>query len=390
MINFLKVKNYFYKYLLPAIIILSICPHSSHAQDKLIYYPAGINTVTEQKDLVYSKTVDKELYFNFYTNKSGSSSKPIVIIMNGFGSDQMRNAFFQIEWAKFFAADEFAAVTFDSRQQAVEEDFDNLIKFLSDNKSKYGIDTDKIIIYAASGNVFKSFNIAENKNNKFIKGAIFYYGYGPVKSFRYDLPVLIVRSGLDNISTNKKIDSLLARAINENAPIEILNNPGGHHPFEFEGSNEYSINILKRTLQFAKDAIGEKLHNSIELIKDETVAGTALYMENFEVAAEGYMKLMNGSPENKNYVKAYADALFGAKKYKEAVAQYQKVIDLGDWRIRDISIPAAIACVKAGDIEAAYYWMQKIVGTPNGKNMAKANPEFESLWKEERFNELLK
>ncbi|OGU34330.1 MAG: hypothetical protein A2068_14170 [Ignavibacteria bacterium GWB2_35_6b] len=384
------MKLFLLKNIFTTLIIFLSFFYSSFAQEKLIYYPSGIDKVTEQKDLVYSEPEGKNLYFNFYSKTAGNSPKPLVIIMNGFGNDQMRNAFFQIEWAKLFAADEFAAITFDSRQQTVEDDFNSLIKYLDEHKSQLGISPDRIILYAASGNVYKSLNIAEDPNNKFIKGAIFYYGFGPVESFRYDLPVLFVRSGLDNISTNKKIDSLLSRAINENAPIEILNNPGGHHPFEFEGTNEYSINILKRTLQFAKDAIEEKLHNSTELIKDEIIAGTALYNNDFKTAVIVYKKLSEDFPENPDIRKALADALLGAEKYRDAVAQYQKAIDLGNWRIRDISIPAAVACVKMKDIEAVYYWMQKIVGTPNGKNMAKANPEFELLWKEERFNELLK
>lgn len=384
------MKLFSFKNIFLSLIIFPSFFYSSFAQEKLVYYPTGIDKVIEQKNLVYSKPEGKNLYFNFYSKPSKNSSKPVVIIMNGFGSDQMRNADFQVEWAKFFASDDFAAITFDSRQQTVEEDFYSLIKYLNENKSQLGITPEKIIVYAASGNVFKSLNIAENPNNKFIKGAIFYYGYGPIESFRYDLPVLFVRSGLDNISTNKKIDSLLSRAINENAPIEILNNPGGHHPFEFDGTNEYSINILKRTLQFAKDAIEDKLHNSVESIKDEIIAGTALYTEDFETAVSVYKKLSEDFPENPDIRKSYADALLGAKKYKDAVTQYQKAIDLGNWRIRDISIPAAVACVKMKDLESAYYWMQKIVGTPNGKNMAKANPEFELLWKEERFTKLLK
>ena len=90
------MKLFLLKNIFTTLIIFLSFFYSSFAQEKLIYYPSGIDKVTEQKDLVYSEPEGKNLYFNFYSKTAGNSPKPLVIIMNGFGNDQMRNAFFQI------------------------------------------------------------------------------------------------------------------------------------------------------------------------------------------------------------------------------------------------------------------------------------------------------
>ena len=81
-----------------------------------------------------------------------------------------------------------------------------------------GIDPERLIVIAWSGNVSAGLPAVEDTQRKAIKAAVIYYGSADVSQVRLDLPVLFVRAGLDQPLTNQSFDRRIAAGIAANAP----------------------------------------------------------------------------------------------------------------------------------------------------------------------------
>jgi hypothetical protein len=95
----------------------------------------------------------------------------------------------------------------------------------------------------------------------------------------------------------------VSQALTENAPVTLLNYPGGHHAFEIVDNAEATRAVIDRTIAFVKEATRPD------------------YQESLRRAAPV----------------AFAASLVMARKYADAA------------RPRDLGIPAAYACMQKGD-----------------------------------------
>ena len=376
-------------------------PIAAQQEEKLLLSLPASERVTVQKNIEYRKVGDKSLRFDFYrlpvAEKAGAL--PVVIFMNGFGSADQKESPIQVEWAKLSAASGLAAVTFESHNsqpgnrnslhQSVGEDFDLLVAHLRTNQARLGVDADRIIVHASSGHAPIGLPMAMDKKRTFVKAAVIYYGNAEVKEFRLDLPVLFVRAGLDQPDLNRKSDRLIGQALAANAPFEIINHPGGQHPFEMGESNEVSREIIAHTLEFMHKAVSPAVQDSIRATMDEAAAGAALLTENWPAAVSGYAALVAKRPQDHEMHRRYADALFGAKEYAKATQAYEQAFSLGSWRKRDISYPAAIASVRANDVEGALKWIERLIKTPFDRTSLRTDPNFEPLRDNQRFRGLI-
>jgi dienelactone hydrolase len=96
----------------------------------------------------------------------------------------------------------------------------------------FGIDRDRLAVYAGSANVSSALPLVQNPRRTSVKAAIMYYGPASVAQFRRDLPLLIVRAGLDRPAVNREMTEMVSLAMSQNAPVTLVNYPGGHHAFE--------------------------------------------------------------------------------------------------------------------------------------------------------------
>jgi hypothetical protein len=106
----------------------------------------------------------------------------------------------------------------------------------------------------------------------------------------------------------------VSQALTENAPVTLLNYPGGHHAFEIVDNAEATRAVIDRTIAFVKEATRPD------------------YQESLRRAAPV----------------AFAASLVMARKYADAA------------RPRDLGIPAAYACMQKGDPDAAIAWLASI------------------------------
>ena len=59
-----------------------------------------------------------------------------------------------------------------------------------------------------------------------------YYGFADVTIFRPDLPILMVRAGLDRPAVNSRHRGAGSGRHAQNAPLTLLNHSSGAHAFE--------------------------------------------------------------------------------------------------------------------------------------------------------------
>ena len=172
-------------------------------------------------------------------------------------------------------------------------------------------------------------------------------------SFRVDLPIQLVRAGLDQPGLQRIQDTLITQAIAANAPIEIVNHPSGEHPFEEAASRagarvvEGSIAFLKRTL--APEFIGALAQEALR-----AEAGAASYTGDWARAARAFQALAERSPNDFELQRKLADSRLEAGDATAAIAAYLRSRELGHWRRGDIAIGLIVAYTQAGRREQAF------------------------------------
>jgi hypothetical protein len=376
------------------ILGLTFCIQIAKAQqpDRFVYTLPAVSRVAVQKNIEYRKVGDRVLKFDLYRLPLSEKNAlvPVVILINsGFGRPDFKDSFHLREWAKLYAAAGLAAISYDAHKEGWAEDFDALIGHLRDHKTALGVDPETVIVQAGSGLVTAGLPLAMDQKRPYIKAAVMYYGIGEVKELRADLPLLMVRVGLDTPALNRRIDQFVAQALAINAPVEVLNYPGGHHPFEDGDDNEFSRQVMARTLEFAQRAVSSAMQQAIRASLAEAQAAGALHAENWPAAVVGYEALVKKDVRNAELHRRFGDALYGAKEYVKAVGAYEQAFSLGSWRKRDISYPAAVAAVRTSDIEGALKWIERLINTPFDRLSLRTDPNFEPLRNQARFNALI-
>jgi hypothetical protein len=186
-----------------------------------------------------------------------------------------------------------------------------------------------------------------------------YYGAAPIREFRRDLPVLMVRAGLDRPELNASMTNLSSLAVSQNAPVTLLNYPGGHHAFEGVDDNAATRDVIDRTFEFVKRATAPAYQTATRASVSDATAAAHVMTRNFAAAIALYRDLVAARPDDASLGLSYGEALLGDAKFAAACAQFAKLKgkDLGP---RDLGLPAARACLQAGDQEAAVRWLKAI------------------------------
>jgi hypothetical protein len=183
------------------------------SQESRFVYPVPAPTDFTQRNFVYKQTGQMVLSLDLFLPTPSARAKPlpVFIIFNGFGGGFMRTSAQSQGWAKAATAHGFAAITAETTAEHVAEDFDSLASYLWQHSDDLRIDAESLVVIAWSGNVSAGLPVVEDPQRKAIKAAVIYYGSADVAQIRLDLPVLFVRAGLDQPSTNQSFDRRTGR-----------------------------------------------------------------------------------------------------------------------------------------------------------------------------------
>ncbi len=325
------------------------------AQEMRFFYPAPpASAIAVSKDQAYG-TLQMDVYRP--ANAAGKTL-PVLVFFN-IASGAQRSNFFYKPWAEIAASRDLVAILPDLRDDSFEKDFDALIAHLTANASSLGIDRDRIALYAGSGNVSRALPLVQNPKQTVVKAAVMYYGSAQVSEFRRDLPILMVRAGLDRPPVNRAIADLATLAANQNAPLTLLNYAGGHHAFEIVDDEDATRDVIDTTIEFVKRTTAPAYQASLRRALPEATAAAHVASGNFAAAAASYAELVKAKPDDARMRLSYGEALLGASQFAEACTELEKLKGKG-LGPRDLGVPAARACMQKGDAEAALAWLKSI------------------------------
>ena len=344
--------------------------------------PPG-SAVAIEAGVTYSEPGNEKLTLDLYRPAKRSGPLPVVLFVNGVGSKELKRAPQYTAWGRVVTTMGMAGVTYDSRDRQGLDDLDSLINFLQTRATEWGLDMDRLALWSCSANV--GVGMPASMKDKRVKASVVYYGIGPAPELRLDLPVLLVRAGLDGAGLNKQIDAFATRAVAANVPLTLINLPGLHHGFDVRDDVELSRKTIGDTLTFLRDILTPAIQTSITSTISEARASSAVLREDWTQASAAYEELTTTKPNDSELHRNYGEVLLGQGQYQRALAEYQKAWDLGNPNRGWISFAAAKACMKLGDREGALKWIENLRNIRPMRIQLNSDPVFTPLRDDSRF-----
>jgi dienelactone hydrolase len=309
-------------------------------------------------DVEYGTSGSDALKMDVYRPSSGGRG-PTLIFFNQVSGEQRRHPFY-VAWARIAASKGVTAILPDLRSATIVQDFVALLGYLGKGPAEdTGIDPAAVAVYAGSGNVFNALPLVQDARSTRIKAAVMYYGAAEVKAFRPDLPVLYVRAGLDRPALNRLIDALAARALADNIPVTLLNHAGGRHAFEMFNDDDATKRVIDETIAFVKETTSTGYQGALRQAVAEATAAGHVTAGRSQEAVAAYATLVQARPEDHPLRLAYGEALLSNAEFAPACAEFEKLKGKG-LGYRDLGLPAARACLRKGDADAAIAWLRSI------------------------------
>jgi dienelactone hydrolase len=255
---------------LGCMVILLLAASKVSAQQwvlKVLEPPLDSCRVT--KDVSFATSDGAPLRMDVYRPSQSEGALPAVIFYTLYwpaeGPSARTSGDWFKSWARLAAANGLVAIIPDLRAEpgtgtaerparAWGDDFQRLVAHVTGHAGEYGVDAERIGVFAESGSTWPALAAVEDPAQTAIKAAVVYYGSANIETFRRDLPLLWVRAGLDSQRTNADIARLSALALSQNAPVTILNHPAGRHGFEGRDESAVTRDVIEQTLAFFKRA----------------------------------------------------------------------------------------------------------------------------------------
>ncbi len=241
------------------ILLIAAClvAGTAAAQDvltlPLVYQIPAMEKVQIKAGNTYKTVRDTAFHFDLYypENYQTKGTLPLVVFIN-LGSMEIPTWRVYKDWAKLVATRDMAAVVYQCRGNTSLKDTEDLIEYLRKQAGSLQLDPERIGIWACSANVRNGFTLAMQPNREYLRCLVMYYGIQPenVTVFRQDLPIQMVRAGLDASRVNDGIDRFLAQAMQQDLRLEFVNYLEGMHAFDIFNNQDESREIIIRTLDF--------------------------------------------------------------------------------------------------------------------------------------------
>ncbi|MGZ5135154.1 MAG: hypothetical protein ACXWCG_08390 [Flavitalea sp.] len=237
--------------LLPAVQLFS----QSVTERAVVYQVPGMSKVLVKENIEFRKVNDSSLTMDLYYPPGLNKNKPLplVIFNNGVGLPDLPRWRVYKDWAKLMAANGMIALNYQSRRGNALTDSEALVDYVLQHAAELNIDTAKIGLWTCSGNARVGMRLAHKSRPKNIRALVVYYG-GPdsLGRLRQDLPMLVVRAGLDAQFLNISIDNFVDQTLKQDARIELVNYLDGIHAFDIYTKTDEAKTVIRRTIEFMK------------------------------------------------------------------------------------------------------------------------------------------
>jgi hypothetical protein len=263
-------------------------PHDHVTKKRVVYEIPGMAATTIRRDVEYRNTETGSLTMDLYyppDSENGTLLPAIVFVIGysdaGIGMPKVldwprfKEWGLSASWGQLAAASGMVAITYTNREPTA--DLLALLHHVRRNAAALGIDEDRVGLYACSGHVPLALFALMQEGRDHLKCAVLNCGYmldldestgvaemaqrvgfvtpGAGKSVNdvpQDLPLFIVRASQEQFPhLNDMIDCFMAKALNRNLPVTLVNHQGPHG-FELMQDNENARETIKQMLAFMR------------------------------------------------------------------------------------------------------------------------------------------
>jgi tetratricopeptide (TPR) repeat protein len=224
--------------------------------EPIVYQIPEMSKVQVKQNIVFKKVNDTSLTLDVYypPDFTYKTTLPVVIFNNGVGSLTIPQWRVYKDWGRLMAAKGMIAINYQARQDNGLEDGDALLEYVHQRGTSMNIDTGKIALWTCSANARVGTRLAMQPERTYIKSLVVYYGViDSLGKLRQDLPVLVVRCGLDAQFLNTSIENFVQAALVQDARIELVNYLKGTHAFDVVVNTDESRAIIDKTITFFKE-----------------------------------------------------------------------------------------------------------------------------------------
>lgn len=376
----------------PVTLCLALLASGAWAQttDRFMAPLPAAGDIAIQKDVVYRTDGAVRIAYDLYRPAKISATVPVVIFVNGVGAGWMRGHAQYTGWASAVTARGLAGVTMDSREATVDDDVRAVIAHLTANANASGLDASRVALWSCSANVRRGLPLAQSLGAP-IRSAVVYYGTADQPSYRRDLPVLFVRAGQDGAALNRGLEAMIAKALADNAPAEMINVAAGVHGFDVRDDTEATRATIRGTLDFLEKTLKGPFLDSVQAGAGLASAAAAVYREDWSAAALAYEGLVAASPRDSLLWQRLGEALRAKGEDAAALKAFEKALSIGSPNRGLVSFAAATIYAQGNRVDNAFKVLEGM--RPQLRFFAarlRTEPVFEALRKDPRFEALMK
>jgi tetratricopeptide (TPR) repeat protein len=347
-----------------ATVLVVLVASLAGAQEAPVYEKPAAGRVVVRRNIEFHTEGTQRLAFDLY-RPAGDAVVPVLVVAN-IGSLAYGTWPGYIALAEAFADAGLATVIYQAMPNKAAPHYDAMIARLKAQAAESRLDTDRVVLWSGSANVLAGLPLAMDRSRPNVRGVIAYYGHAPVAEIRTDLPVFVLRAGLDAPELNRDIDQLIARALAANAPWTIESHGSGYHAFDLLNHDDVSRELIARTIAFAKTVVRPEVIRAYAALAGDAAVGAAFARGEWDVAIEGYTRRVAAAPGDAEAHRRLGLSLYQRGRYADALAALERAWALGRRGPRDTGTPAARAASRAGNIERALHWLGVVLSTRFG------------------------
>jgi acetyl esterase/lipase len=255
-----------------------------------------MDRVRVRKNVAYEKVGGAELLADVYLPPDGSTSmgpRPPVVVFQAGGAENTKDWAAYTSLGRLFAASGFAAVPFNHRLRYPQrryaegaEDLRNLLEMLRRDGPSLGLDGSRVAVatFSGGGPMLAPLLRQPPPSIRALAGFYAFLDTEHVKLQEAEItaetakafsplvsigsasripPLFIARAGKDAIpGVNASIDAFVARALQRNLTLAVVNHPEGSHGFDHKDDDARTREILEMALAFFRAHLGSGLNSS--------------------------------------------------------------------------------------------------------------------------------
>jgi len=263
-------------------------PQQSIAEKSALFHLPGMDAVRVRRDLAFPGADGGTLRLDLYAPPGAPGGElPAVVIGEGYpeaGFERLFGRGFRqmgpiASWARLIAASGMVAVAGSNREPAA--DARALLRFVRDEAPALGVDRSRIGLWAASGHGPTALSMLLGEGHDFLRCAAFCYPFlldldgatdvaEAATTFRFvdacagrsigdfpaATPILLVRAGREETPhLNESLDAFVARALERNLPLTLVNHAEGPHAFDLFHDSAETRAIVGQVLEFLRSRL---------------------------------------------------------------------------------------------------------------------------------------